>query len=605
MQKNVGWYKPSTAELKFFSTASGWQEPTGNYTLQSAEYDYEDDLKDGCISGDSTILDPGEDKYAYGVLIDWTNSSSCDLLRIGNPDLHRTLPVQSQYKGVIWDHVDKKIYTYLNPDDWTKSNGAFTDEQINTLLQGLDPFYDEESGTGSPYFKYSIRVNTPKFYVCAKILETNHQGDTMRAKIMFSTKKVNSNYKLIPEMVTSFRNDRSISNKTGKTGLSGYRSTIGTYAFDKNEYMYGGDGEASLTPRMGTTYSNLRPYMNGANSHVFSYEAWKWIVYWAIVIEYASLDVQKPFKGNWKWDDDTEVRIENPLDKDGYHYGGLGIGIANLGNNGYSYHQRITRGKTYQELEKRYDLESQSGVYWDISYPSETEYRTLNKNTEKAIGVTNVFGNHSGEILKKNSTLLHGGDSTHPPILSINRYRGFELPNGDIPMLLGNSMIFPDSKYGRKIYHFGDIGTDEYNYPSSYLGSGGDNDYTKFYHYIDEKVSGLAYWDSEYIFGGDDESEPYYVKFCSYKNGDLIPTRYCDWLSAPEYANIAVDSQGSLGMGVYNPISPSPSSFNLMTGGWYKGEIGSYQSSYMFFSSNSPSYGIKTYNWRYDDGDWE
>lgn len=503
---NVGWYNPVTAELKFHVNGT-WQEKQDNYSLQSSEYDYAEDLKDGCISGDATILDPGEDKYAYGVLIDWRNGNKDpNLQRIGNPELHRLLPVQSQYKGVIWDHDNKEIYTYLNPDDWTKSNGAFTEEQIDILLQGLDPFYDEETGEGVTYFKFSVRVNTPKFYACGKVLEKDSFGHTVKAKVLFSTKKINSNYVEVPEMVTSFRNDR-------KTDNLGAMCNLGVIDWSDSS-MIGGSGNyyQILKPLTNVNRHNMQDLAQTYNSHVFCYEAFKWILYWAVVIEFATFDTKKPFKGKWTSDDGRSG--EEELDENGYHIGGLGPGMTSIESYGnystctYNY----STGESYQEAEKRYDIENYNinkGIADNMYSYFSTDINL--KCIERNIGCTITFGNHSGENLISNvSTGMTSGALIHQ-----NRYRGFEFPFGDIGLNLDGFLGWYDETYHRDLYFIYPIGveapsdTNLENYP----------DNIKPAYVLHLKRNADEYYDYE-NGEGYDEMPPSRVVF---SNGDLFP----------------------------------------------------------------------------------
>jgi len=79
-----------------------------------------------------------KDYVSYGVLVD-ESISDPHLTRTGNLSLHRSLPVQSQYKGCVVK--DNKVVYYLDEDDWTyKENGnpskGYT-EQLS-VLDGTD-----------------------------------------------------------------------------------------------------------------------------------------------------------------------------------------------------------------------------------------------------------------------------------------------------------------------------------------------------------------------------------------------------------------------------------------------------------------------------------
>lgn len=57
------------------------------------------------------------DMLSYGVK--WNpNVSDPALTRVGNPTLHRSLPIQSGMRGCIYNPTEKKVVCWLNPNDW-------------------------------------------------------------------------------------------------------------------------------------------------------------------------------------------------------------------------------------------------------------------------------------------------------------------------------------------------------------------------------------------------------------------------------------------------------------------------------------------------------
>ena len=55
-----------------------------------------------------------EERYAYG--IEWDVSNAVPY-RVGNPMLHRTLPIQNAMRGCLL-RDDGTVYKYLNADSW-------------------------------------------------------------------------------------------------------------------------------------------------------------------------------------------------------------------------------------------------------------------------------------------------------------------------------------------------------------------------------------------------------------------------------------------------------------------------------------------------------
>lgn len=260
-------------------------------------------------SGDGTgewkDVEPGidltglEDIYSYGVEWDSTVADPT-LTRIGNPLLHKSLPVQSQYKGCVANGA--AINYYLDPNDWSKkADGG------NSVLDGTD-------GT--------VRVHIPKFYGKSGV-EGNKRW------VRMSTIKMDNTWIEIPEMlVDAYRStvDTTVSatpkavsvvNTTAQFRGGGNRTANDTY-LDTDAFR------SDLgKPRTNISRANMRTYATNAGSEMLCYEYYKWIFYWAWVIEYATFNSQATYNAE--------------LTADGYHQGGLGPGITDWNNaNGWS-----------------------------------------------------------------------------------------------------------------------------------------------------------------------------------------------------------------------------------------------------------------------------
>lgn len=354
--------------------AAGMSQEEIQALIDSAIAEYDAQQLEEAINNDYSVLDYGEETYAYGVLIDFTEGkSSPDLKRIGNMELHRTLPVQSQYKGCIWDYGSQKILYYLNPENW---NLAVNDE-VNGVQKTA-----AEVAADMAFYEYGIRVETPKFYACSKVLATDGAGHTTMAKVMFSTIKLNAHYIEIPRQVTDFRNVRYGDDIFENDGLfcsmntthmwGGYGSTTDSTSGHTQEYLY---------PITNVTRGWARDIASHNRTHLMCYEYYKWLFYWAFVIEYATLNSHKP--------------INNELDENGFHQGGLGGGLTNLIEN--------------------------NGITLNMS----ADNVNIAKDKCRYIGVTNSLGNGTGELSIRTDT--DNSKVGHP-----NRYRGFECPFGDI-----------------------------------------------------------------------------------------------------------------------------------------------------------------------------
>lgn len=253
-------------------------------------------------SGDGTgewkDVEPGidltglEDIYSYGVEWDSTVADPT-LTRIGNPLLHKSLPVQSQYKGCVANGA--KVNYYLDPNDWSKKADG-----TPSVLDGTD-------GT--------VRVHIPKFYGKSGV-----EGNKRWVRI--STVKCDDTWVEIPEMLLDAY--RSTVNQTGNKAVSVVNTTA--------QFRGGGNRTANDTyldtdafrsdlgkPRTNISRANMRTYATNAGSEMLCYEYYKWIFYWAWVIEYATFNSQATYNAE--------------LTADGYHQGGLGPGITDWNNN--------------------------------------------------------------------------------------------------------------------------------------------------------------------------------------------------------------------------------------------------------------------------------
>lgn len=253
-------------------------------------------------SGDGTgewkDVEPGidltglEDIYSYGVEWDSTVADPT-LTRIGNPLLHKSLPVQSRYKGCVANGA--KVNYYLDPNDWSKkANGT------PSVLDGTD-------GT--------VRVHIPKFYGKSGV-----EGNKRWVRI--STVKCDDTWVEIPEMLLDAY--RSTVNQTGNKAVSVVNTTAqfrgGGNRTANDTYLSSDKFRSDLgKPRTNISRANMRTYATNAGSEMLCYEYYKWIFYWAWVIEYATFNSQATYNAE--------------LTADGYHQGGLGPGITDWNNN--------------------------------------------------------------------------------------------------------------------------------------------------------------------------------------------------------------------------------------------------------------------------------
>lgn len=298
-----------------------------------------------------------EDIYSYGVEWDSTVADPT-LTRIGNPLLHKSLPIQSQYKGCVANGAE--INYYLNPNDWSqKADGT------PSVLDGTD-------GT--------VRVHIPKFYGKSGVEGTKRW-------VRMSTIKMDNTWIEIPEMlVDAYRStvDTTVSatpkavsvvNTTAQFRGGGNRTANDTY-LDTDAFR------SDLgKPRTNISRANMRTYATNAGSEMLCYEYYKWIFYWAWVVEYATLNSQKAYTAD--------------LTAEGYHQGGLGDGVT-----------------TWDETN------------WD----NYNGYYPLTP-----CGYCNDIGNFTGvKDLVIPETVINESTTVASKTFKVPRWRGFDNPFGDV-----------------------------------------------------------------------------------------------------------------------------------------------------------------------------
>lgn len=257
------------------------------------------------LSKQVTELSSNVDLYSYGVEWDITVSSPI-LTRIGNTLLHKSLPIQSAYRGCIANN--DVVNYYLYPDDWAYKEDGSTP----SVLDGTD-------GT--------VRVHTPKFYG-----KSGSNGNKRWVRI--SLVKLDDSWVEIPELlIDAYRNtvDSTVSetpkavsvvNTTEAFRGGGNRAQFDEYLtteLDTKDAFRSDLGK----PRTNVSRANMRTYATNAGSELLCYEYYKWIFYWNYVIEYANFNSQAAYNAE--------------LTSDGYRQGGLGPGVTDWSNSATSW----------------------------------------------------------------------------------------------------------------------------------------------------------------------------------------------------------------------------------------------------------------------------
>lgn len=320
-------------------------------------------VADGTISVDkSSIL---IDLLSYGVEWDTTVADPA-CTRIGNMSYHKSLPIQSEYKGCLVKNG--KVNYYLDPNDWSKKADG-----TPSVLDGTDG---------------DVMVHIPKFYG-----KSGSNGNKRWVRI--ATTRIDSSWVEIPEMfvsaycITTYTDSGTSKVASVVNTTANYRG--GENIADYDQYLASDKFRTSLgKPRTAVPRATMRKNANNSGQELLCYEFYKWVFYWAYVIEYANFNSQLPFDSN--------------LTSDGYHQGGLGPGVTD-----WEYH------------------------IW----------KDYNQNCPiTPCGYTNEFGNFSGtKEISIPQTKIDNFTTVSEKIFYANRWRGFENLFGDIQTILDGIII--------------------------------------------------------------------------------------------------------------------------------------------------------------------
>ena len=243
---------------------------------------------DGTISVDFNFLD----QVSYGIEWDITVADSA-CTRIGNMSMHRTLPIQSAFKGCV--AKGNKIQYYLDPNDWSKKADGSA-----SVLDGTDG---------------DVRVDTGNVWYYKGFESSN------KRQFRMSLTKVDDTWTEVPRLLISawgITLDKTIAD-TPKACV--VMNTSAAYR--------GGNNDSSLDsyldtlpcrsnlgkPATSVSRINMRTYIANAanNQEILCYDFYKALC-WCYYVEYANFNCQLNFNAE--------------LTSDGYHQGGLGNGLT-------------------------------------------------------------------------------------------------------------------------------------------------------------------------------------------------------------------------------------------------------------------------------------
>lgn len=324
------------------ATSDGTFKPISDFVLKTELPDVSIDMLSYGVEWDITVADP-----------------TCT--RIGNPLFHKSLPIQSEYKGCVVKNG--KLQYYLNPNDWSKkSNGE------PSHLDGTDG---------------DVMIRIPKFYG-----KSGSNGNKRWVRI--STVKVDASWVEIPEMfISAYRN--TIYTDEDTTKVASVVSTDAKYRgggrrSEYDQYITTDQFKTDLgKPVSNINRATMRTYAAATGQELLCYEFYKWIFYWNYVIEYANFNSQKEFNSE--------------LTSDGYHQGGLGPGLTT-----WDWNQWSTYNGNYAITPCGYTNEfgNFSGVKAiQIQSPEKTLYANRWRGFENPFG--DIWTNIEGIVIKRDA----------------------------------------------------------------------------------------------------------------------------------------------------------------------------------------------------------
>lgn len=331
----------------------------------------------------------------YGV--EWyTNQSPSRVMRIGNMNLHRTLPIQSGMYRCILNDNGEEAYK-LDPNDSTKK-----EDGTPAVLDGTDG---------------NVMVYIPVFYA-------RFESKGYRRRV-----KLSDHYK--PGFI-----------KMGGCYVSAYEATVDrtiptliklASVVNTTADFRGGNNNAEWDSTyrsllgMPSTFISLTNFRNYARNrkdgdtqwNCMDYTAYK-AIYWLYVVEYADRNCQLDFNEN--------------MTSDGFRQGGLGAGVTNINNEKWnsfnSYYPFVPCGHTNRlgnktgrvQLIMPFEYDAGGAANYAGAYSAETAYTDGQFVSEGQELYECIADAAAGTALSDTTYFTHvSRTSTHVP-----SYRGIE-----------------------------------------------------------------------------------------------------------------------------------------------------------------------------------
>ena len=228
----------------------------------------------------ATMLPYTEEQCAYGIEFD-TTISTPTCTRIGNSDLHKSLPIQSRMRGCLLDD-NGKVVEYLNPTSWLQ--------------------HDRTGARGQ------VMVEIPSHY-------ERFVTEGTKRRVLLSEYPI-PGYNFIPTMYVSAY-EATVERSTSK--LCSVVNDSADYRGGNNNAAWDGTYRSLLgRPATSISRTTFRSYARKRKSgstewNCYTYDVHK-TLFWLFVVEYATLNSQAGYN--------SEPTSE------GYRQGGLGAGVT-------------------------------------------------------------------------------------------------------------------------------------------------------------------------------------------------------------------------------------------------------------------------------------
>lgn len=390
------------------------------------------------------------EQYAYGIQWVATVVGTASPKRVGNLYYHKSLPIQSEMKGCIWNRTDGIKY-YLHPDDWSKKE----DGSVSVLT----------GGDGD------ICVRIPKFYIRYVVDGTNRE-------VWISKYKISSLWYEIPEMVIAAYKGILVGNKWRSAIFTDVNGNVGSEGSTTTWY-----GCHRGKSRVSYSRANMRTACRNNGMELLNYEYYKAVFYWLPVIEYNCFNSQSNAVVN--------ADYTPKLDDNGFHQGMFGAGTTNISTNiigaaGYCIFPigfgigNLLSTRTVAPLPATYNSIHKGNTTWIMSFKNSDilsgEDSTVNTYISYR-GLAQPFGELWQNI---DGIVFQGGNvySTTDPSLYTKLENVTSVSNGEIPQI--GTCISSSGVYGG--VHYSNTNTQKIElFPSATGGSSTSGLYDVFW----------------------------------------------------------------------------------------------------------------------------